>query len=293
MFSGKQRGQKRTAIFISTFLNVDFILSTFFTKPREAAMIDKGFLSVVQRKDEDRMKRIFFLGVLVVLMAIVVVPSPTTEAADTASTGASLSVSGRGSVQGAADQAMISLGVTTHSVVAREAQETNASASQRICDALADLGIAARDIQTQNYNFSPEYSYEDAQRGTITGYTVNNTILVRIQDITKIGQIIDTALTNGANNVNSLDFSIRDPRSLRREALTAAVKDAREKADIIARAIGKSIVGVVNVSENTAIMPPYPMERLMASAVASDATPIEGGTLTLTADVRVEFRLAD
>lgn len=240
------------------------------------------------------MKRIFLLGLFVALTTIVMVPGATTEAADTASAGPSLIVSGRGSVQGAADQAMIALGVTTHSAAVRNAQETNAATSQRICDALAELGIAPRDMQTQNYNFNPEYSYEDAQRGTITGYTVNNTILVRIQDITKIGQIIDAALTNGANNVNSLEFSIREPRSLRREALTAAVKDAREKAEIIAHAMGKSIVGVVSVSENTAFIPPYPMERLMANADASGGgTPIEGGTLTLTADIRVEFRLAD
>ena len=239
------------------------------------------------------MKRLFLLGTLVILATFLVTPGATTEAADTASTGPSLTVSGQGSVQGAADQAMIALGVTTHSVVAQKAQETNSATSQRICDVLAELGIAAHDIQTQNYNFSPEYSYEDAQRGTITGYTVNHTILVRIQDITKIGQIIDAALTNGANNVHSLEFSLRDPRSLRREALTLAVKDAREKAEIIARAVGKSIVGVVSVSENPAFMPPYPMERLMTKSDASGGTPIEGGTLTLTADIRVEFRLAD
>lgn len=239
------------------------------------------------------MKRIFLLGVVVLLAMIAVLPRATVEAAESMAAEPSLSVSGHGSVQGVPDQATIALGVTTHAVAAQEAQETNASASQRIRSALGAFGIEARDIQTQNYHFSPEYSYEDAQRGTITGYTVNHTLLVRIEDITMIGEIIDAALTNGANNVTDLTFSIRDQRPLRREALTAAVKDAREKAETMARAMGKAIVGVVSVSENPAPLSPYPMERFMVGAGAPDATLIEGGTLTLTADVRVEFRLAD
>ncbi len=240
------------------------------------------------------MKRFFLLGVWMAWTILTIATSTASAAANEASPVPTLTVSGRGAVQGAADQATIALGVTTYSTVARDAQERNVAASQSIFAALEELGIAAQDIQTQNYNFNPEYSYEDANRGTITGYTVNNTLLVRIQDITKIGQIIDAALTNGANNVNALEFSFRDARPLQREALTAAVKDAREKAEVIARAMGKSIVGVVRVSEVPDHTPPYFKERLMANAAAFGATtPIEGGTLTLFADVQIEFRLSN
>lgn len=239
------------------------------------------------------MKRIFLLGVFVVLTMVAMLPRASVEAAEAMSAAPSLSVSGHGSVQGVPDQATIALGVTTHATAAQEAQETNASASQRIRAALAAFDLEARDIQTQNYHFGPEYSYEDAQRGTILGYTVNHTLLVRIEDITRIGEIIDAALANGANNVTDLTFSIRDPRALRQEALTSAVKDAREKAEIMARAMGKRIVGVISVSENPSAMSPHPMERLMFGASGADDTFIESGILTLTADVRVDFRLAD
>ena len=240
------------------------------------------------------MKRLFLLGVWMAWTILTIATSTAAAAANEAPPVPTLTVNGRGSVQGAADQATISLGVTTYSTVARDAQERNAAASQSIFAALEEFGITAHDLQTQNYNFSPEYSYEDAQRGTITGYTVNNTLLVRIDDIAKIGQIIDAALTHGANNVNALEFSFRDARPLRREALTSAVKDAREKAEVIARAMGKSIVGVVRVSEGSASTPPYFKERMMANAAGFGAeTPIEGGTLTLSADVEIEFRLSD
>lgn len=236
------------------------------------------------------MKKFYLLGILLLLAATLMTPSVTLAADAKTPT---LSVSGQGSAQGVPDQATIALGVTTHSLVAKDAQEQNNSISEGLRSALEEFGIDKRDIQTENYNFSPEYSYDEAQRGSITGYTVNNTVLVRIHDIEKTGQIIDVALANGANNVHSLEFSIRDPRPLRQEALTAAVKDVREKADSIAKALGRRIIGIASVSENTPFLSPHPMERMMAGAAMMDFTPIEAGTLTLTADVRVEFLLAD
>lgn len=236
------------------------------------------------------MKKFYLFGILLLLAATLMTPSVTLAADAKTPT---LSVSGQGSAQGVPDQATIALGVTTHSRVAEDAQRQNNSISEGIRAALEEFGIDKRDIQTENYNFSPEYSYDESQRGAITGYTVNNTVLVRIHDIEKTGQIIDVALANGANNVHSLEFSIRDPRPLRQEALTAAVKDAREKADSIAKALGRRIIGIASVSENTPFLSPHPMERMMAGAAMMDFTPIEAGTLTLTADVRVEFLLAD
>jgi len=236
------------------------------------------------------MKKFYLFGILLLLAATLMTPSVTLAADAKTPT---LSVSGQGSAQGIPDQATIALGVTTHSRVAEDAQRQNNSISEGIRAALEEFGIDKRDIQTENYNFSPEYSYDESQRGAITGYTVNNTVLVRIHDIEKTGQIIDVALANGANNVHSLEFSIRDPRPFRQEALTAAVKDAREKADIIAKApygIGAGM-GAGSLRHKTGSYVDMKGWNLGVGWARENA--VQAGTLTLTADVRVEFLLAD
>ena len=203
-----------------------------------------------------------------------------------------LSVSGSGMVQGAPDQAAITLGVVTQAETAAEAQQENAVKATAIRNALTALGIEDSDIKTEEYNFRPEYSREGVER-VVVGYTASNTMHVRVRNVAVVGDVVDAVLTNGANTIHSLDFSIRDTDELRKRALESAVKDARSKADAIAHALGKSIVGVHHVTENTGMFQPRQSNTMMKSMdMAMESTPIDAGTLSLTADVHIEFILS-
>ena len=205
-----------------------------------------------------------------------------------------LSVSGSGAVQSTPDQATITMGVVTQGVTAGEAQQENAVKATAIREALHTLGIEDKDVKTEEYNFRPEYSREGNER-VIVGYTASNTIRVRVQDVKIVGDVVDAVLTNGANTIHSLDFSIRDTNALRQKALESAVKDAREKADAIAHALGSRIIGVQHVTENTGMFQSR-QSNMMAMAKNMDAikesTPIDDGTLSMTADVHIDFILA-
>ena len=204
-----------------------------------------------------------------------------------------LSVSGSGMVQGAPDQAAITLGVVTQAETAAEAQQENAVKATAIRNALTALGIEDSDIKTEEYNFRPEYSREGVER-VVVGYTASNTMRVRVRNVAVVGDVVDSVLTNGANTIHSLDFSIRDTDELRKRALESAVKDARSKADAIAHALGKSIVGVHHVTENTGMFQPRQSNTMMMKSMdmAMESTPIDAGTLSLTADVHIEFILS-
>ena len=206
-----------------------------------------------------------------------------------------LSVNGSGSVESSPDQAELTLGVISHAATAEDAQAMNARAASSLRSALASLGIADRDIRTEDYSFHPDYNQSDRHYNEITGYTVSNTVSVRIHDLSLVGQIIDAALLNGANNVNSLAFSIRDTKALRRDALTAAAKDAREKAEIIAHALGRQIIGVQNVSESSSAFQPRSQKLFLTNAAMDTgaSTSIDAGTLTLTANVHIDFILSN
>ena len=205
-----------------------------------------------------------------------------------------LSVDGQGTGTAAPDMATVTIGVTTQCKDAAKAQNDNAWVSNQIQAAVRGLGIAEKDIQTRNYSFYPNYSTDKDRRNEVTGYTVNNSVIVVVRDIKLTGKVIDAALNNGANEINSLDFSASDTKAVRKVALLNAVQDARDKADIIAKGLGKRIVGIQNVSESTGYIETRRFGGNMLMAVAKDAaTPIAPGSLSLTANVHIDFILSD
>ncbi|WP_337471750.1 SIMPL domain-containing protein [Mitsuokella jalaludinii] len=205
-----------------------------------------------------------------------------------------LSVDGQGTGTAAPDMATVTIGVTTQGKDAAKAQNDNAWVSNQIQAAVRGLGIEEKDIQTRNYSFYPNYSTDKDHRNEVTGYTVNNSVIVVVRDIKLTGKVIDAALSNGANEINSLDFSASDTKAVRKVALLNAIQDARNKADIIAKGLGKRIVGIQNVSESTGYIETRRFGGNMLMAVAKDAaTPITPGSLSLTANVHIDFILSD
>lgn len=232
---------------------------------------------------------LFFVFALA--LSLLVLPQETQAAEQPARP--TLSVEGTGEANAAPDQATVAIGITTHAADAAKAQNDNAWTAAQIQNAIAALGIDAKDIQTQNYSFRPTYRTEENRRGEINGYTVDNTVLVCVRDIKLTGKVVDAALSHGANEISSLSFMASDARALRKVALKNAIADARDKADIIAQGLGKRIVGIQTVSENTG----YPETRRyvgnMMLAAKDAATPIQPGSLTLTANVHIDFLLSD
>ena len=205
-----------------------------------------------------------------------------------------LSVDGQGTGTAAPDMATVTIGVTTQGKDAAKAQNDNAWVSNQIQAAVRGLGIEEKDIQTRNYSFYPNYSTDKDHRNEVTGYTVNNSVIVVVRDIKLTGKVIDAALSNGANEINSLDFSASDTKAVREVALLNAIQDARDKADIIAKGLGKRIVGIQNISESTGYIETRRFGGNMLMAVAKDAaTPIAPGSLSLTANVHIDFILSD
>ena len=205
-----------------------------------------------------------------------------------------LSVDGQGTGTAAPDMATVTIGVTTQGKDAAKAQNDNAWVSNQIQAAVRGLGIEEKDIQTRNYSFYPNYSTEKDHRNEVTGYTVNNSVIVVVRDIKLTGKVIDAALNNGANEINSLDFSASNTKAVSKVALLNAVQDARDKADVIAKGLGKRIVGIQSVSESTGYIETRRFGGNMLMAVAKDAaTPIAPGSLSLTANVHIDFILSD
>ena len=204
-----------------------------------------------------------------------------------------ISVSGEGVIEVPPDIATISLGVVSRNKDAAQVQSDNARIATNVINSVVALGIERRNIRTGNYNFRQVYHNDDNNRRVFDGYEVTNTVTIIVNDLSKIGKIIDSALSNGANQVDSLNFGIRDKEKFQNDALRLAVRDALKKAEIAAAELGKSIVSVRSVSINSASISVPRMEKLaMRNTDSSFETPIESGTLNCSASVHVEFEIS-
>ena len=208
-----------------------------------------------------------------------------------------ISVNGEGTVEATPDRAIISVGVVTRAKNPSEVQNLNAKSATSIINSIVALGIERKSISTGNYNFNPIYRHLDNGKSILEGYEASNSVTIIVDDLNLVGKIIDAALNHGANQVNSLNFGLRNKTAYQDEALRLAVLDAQRKAEIAASALGKMIISVRNVSINSnSISAPRNYKLARSMAVAEDAiayeTPIESGTLQCSANVHVEFEIS-
>jgi uncharacterized protein YggE len=204
-------------------------------------------------------------------------------------------VTGRGDARVTPDRAFISFATETRRATANAAGIENARLARGVVDTLRALGIAADDISTANYGVTPDQQYDNTTRQSrVVGYIVRNTIRVRVLKLEKVGVVLDAVLAKGVNIVSELELSASNPDDARRVALADAVDRARKDAEVIAKAAGGQVVGLLEV---TTIDDGGQAPRgfaLMKSMSASDAgpTPIQGGAQTLSAQVTTRWRFA-
>jgi uncharacterized protein YggE len=202
-----------------------------------------------------------------------------------------LQVSAHGETSRAPDLAQISAGVVTQNLDANAAMRANSQRMNAVIAALKQAGVAERDVQTSSINLEPQYKYVPNQRPTITGYQVSNTVNVRLRDLTKIGDVLDALVKQGANQINGPTFTIDKPDAAMDAARTDAVKHAQARAELYAAATGLKVRRIVSISESSEAPPP-PRPMLMAMAKAADeSTPVASGENTIGVDLNVVYEL--
>jgi uncharacterized protein YggE len=201
-------------------------------------------------------------------------------AQDAAETEDTVTASGMGSVQAVPNEAQMSFGVESRAQTAKAAVAANADAMRRVINALRQAG--ARELRTEWVSVYP-VSRDD---GTIDGYSASNSVSA-VSDVEDAAALIDAAVEAGANQVSGPGMSSSNAEELYRRALAKAVDEARARAEVLAKAAGRSLGEITSIVESSAAMPlPY-AERAALDA----ATPIVPGEQETTATVTVTFAL--
>lgn len=249
------------------------------------------------------MKRMFLFAaaaaalVPLAAQAQVMSNSPVVSAGNTL-----LSIAAEGKSARTPDLAVFTAGVTTQGKTAGEALGENAQRMTSVIAALRKTGIAERDIQTSNLSVNPVYgqpkrlpdgSYEQ-QDPVIIGYQASNQVSVRQRKLDQYGKVIDTLVAAGANQVNGPAFQIDSPDGALDEARIEAMKKARARADLYAKAAGLRVVRILSISENAGWAPPQPPVLFARAEMASapKASPVAAGELEMTVAVNVSYELA-
>lgn len=206
--------------------------------------------------------------------------------------GTRLDVTARGDVRRVPDVAVISAGVVTQAADAATAMRDNAARMARVIAALKKAGVADRDVSTSSINLSPQYRYVENQTPVITGYQASNQLTIRFRDIAKSGAILDVLVKEGANQINGPTLIIDKPEAAQDEARIEAVKQARARADLYARATGLKVKRIISISESDGFSGgPVPMVMMARSADAEAKSEVLPGEQSVGVTVSVVFEL--
>lgn len=240
---------------------------------------------------------------------------PTVQVSPLGPTSALLSLSAEGRSNRVPDLAVFSAGVVTHGATAAEALGNNSRQMDRVVAALKRSGIADRDIQTSAISLSPRWNNPEAEAQRIAretrqpyvppteppriiGYEARNSVQVRVRRLGEMGQIIDTLVAAGANEVNGPSFTLDDQKAALDEARTEAVALGQERAELYARAAGMRVVRLLSISEGGGY---YPVQQIFVTGAARGGgppppppppAPVSPGELTLGMSLSMQFEIA-
>lgn len=206
-----------------------------------------------------------------------------------------ISVTGEAHISVPPDLAQIDAGVTTDARTAREASDINNAAMGKVLLALKSAGLEEKDLQTSRLSLQPQYSQPQLSGKpgvppAITGYRASNHVTIRLYDLTKIANVIDTLVTAGANEVGGINFMVAQASKLLDDAREQAIADARRKAEIYAKAAGVTLGAPISISEEGAAEPLF-RARLAGKMAAAAPVPIAQGEETLSITVGVAWAI--
>ena len=228
----------------------------------------------------------------IALVPILVLLGLPAAAQETLSTLPVVVTVGDATLQLAPDRAFVTASVETRAGSPRDAQRRNAEAMATVHARLAAASVPKDSIRTVGYDVQQEFDYVEGRRIS-RGFLARNSIEVRVDEVTRVGEILDVVVQAGATAAGGVRFDIADRDQVERDVLRMAVEDARARADAAAAGAGRAIDRILKI-EDLRDGPAVPMQRMYAMAAAERVTaapPIEPGVIDIRARVTVTAAL--
>jgi uncharacterized protein YggE len=236
------------------------------------------------------MKIKFIVPLSILVLALVLTAcGPSTINVQPQAVQRTITVTGTGLVTLTPDIAYISIGVHSQDPSARVATTDNNSKAQSVIDAIKGFGVAAKDIQTTNFNIYPQQQYDSNGKQTGIIYMVDNTVYVTVRDLSKLGDLLDGTVSAGANNVSNISFDLADKTEALSQARKAAIAQARKQADELTVASGVALGEVQTISYYDSTPPVALQYARAADAVSASSVPVQSGSMQISTTVTIVY----
>jgi len=203
-----------------------------------------------------------------------------------------VAVDGEASISVSPDFATLNLAVEARHAELDRARDEVVTVTRRVIDRLRTSGIADDDLRSTDLSIRPDYRWnDDERRQELLGYVVQRSIVVRLKDLDKLGDVMEGAVDAGVNQVQPPLLGSSDERELRRRALAAATRDARANATQIAATLDATLGPVRRIIASGVSMPEPPFARAMMSEAADAGGTYSTGQIEIEARVTAEFDL--
>jgi len=235
-------------------------------------------------------------NLLVIIVSILIVGSLAACSTTPAVVGSApivrtLSSSGTGEVYLVPDVAYIYVGVRADADDVSTALDNNNAQANAVAQALKDLDVEAKDIQTTSFNVYPMQDY--GMDGIISRsyYVVENTVYITVRDLSKLGTLLDAVVKSGANTINSISFDVQDKTEAMVQARDMAIANAIAEAESIAKASGVKLGNLQYVSAYTNNVPMPMYDGKGGSMSAAVNVPISAGQLVISASASMTYEI--
>lgn len=206
-----------------------------------------------------------------------------------------VALSAVGDVRVTPDRATLNLGVNIEAPTAAEAMSQNATRMAAVIAAVKSKGIADRSLRTQGLSLQTNYVYAANQPPRLTGYRAVNMVTVTVDDLDKVGALLDAAVAAGANQVNNVAFALKNPAAAEDQARAVAIKALRAKAEVYAAANGLKVARLVRVSEGPGapVVQPFAVRQAVAAAPPPPLPipPVATGEMDVRVQVNAVYEL--
>ncbi|MFA6602952.1 MAG: SIMPL domain-containing protein [Candidatus Shapirobacteria bacterium] len=204
-----------------------------------------------------------------------------------------VTVTGEAKTQVANQLATFTAGIDVINNDKNEATKEINTKMEELVKAAKDFGIEEKDITTQNLSYyQQEESYYEGgvQKFRKGQWRVSSSIEMKLRNIEKATELAGILANSGANNVYGPNFQLDDTGEAENGLFDGAMTQAKAKAEIAAKAAGRSLGKVISVSEGIQNGTVVPMYRSMAEG-GGGGTPMEPGSGTVYKTVTVVYEL--
>lgn len=201
--------------------------------------------------------------------------------------------SGEGLVKRAPDQVFVTVASEARSRQPAEAQGQNATVATAIRRSLAAFKLPDDAVRTVSVDMQPQFDWTNGKQ-TLRGYVATNVIEVRLDDVARVGDVIDAVVGAGATRVTGVRFTLKDMAGAEQEALKLASAAALGRARAMAEGVGRNVDRVVKLDETGSNYAPPPapvMMRSMAQAADAAPTPVTAGDVEVRVSVTLHASL--